>query len=337
MGMRAALLPHPLFTGWERNAKKMPPWKKACRRLIGLLDSVVSFAALALMVCVMLLAGYSLWDANQVYRAAEATVYQAYIPTEEDTRSFDELRAINPEVIGWLRVNDTEINYPLLQAEDNSKYVNTDVEGNFSLSGAIFLHCSNSPRFTDYNSIIYGHHMEKRKMFGDLGLFAEQAFFDEHPYGNLFFDGKDHGIEFFAFMLVDAYDDIFTLVNPDQHAGSDAAEALEQAYLDSVYEKSMYVREIDVTTQDNLVLLSTCTSVITNGRHILVGRLTDTVYPEAEGSVNLGTGVDRLGGSLGQVPLWLWILAAVLLLLVILIFILRRRQRSNREGKQHEG
>ncbi len=311
----------------------MPPWKKACRRLIGLLDSVVSFAALALMVCVMLLAGYSLWDANQVYRAAEATVYQAFIPTEEDTRSFDELRAINPEVIGWLRVNDTEINYPLLQAEDNSKYVSTDVEGNYSMSGAIFLHCANDPRFTDYNSIIYGHHMEKRKMFGDVGLFAEQAFFDEHPYGNLFFDGKDHGIEFFAFMLVDAYDDIFTLVNPGQQAGSDAAE---QAYLDSVYEKAMYVREMDVTTQDKLVLLSTCTSVITNGRHILVGRLTDTVYPEAEEAANLGTGVDRLEESLG-VPLWLWILAAGLLLLAILVIILRRHQRSNREEKKHEG
>ena len=98
----------------------------------------------------------------------------------------------------------------------------------------------------------------------------------------------------------------------------------------------MYVREMDVTTQDNLVLLSTCTSVITNGRHILVGRLTDTVYPEAEESANLGTGVDRLGESLG-VPLWLWILAAVLLLLGILVFILRRRQRSNREEKKHEG
>lgn len=86
--------------------------------------------------------------------------YEAYIPTEKSTKSFEELQKINPDVIGWIRVNDTNINYPLVQTDNDDTYMNTDAEGNYSLSGAIFLHCANKPDFSDFDNIIYGHHME---------------------------------------------------------------------------------------------------------------------------------------------------------------------------------
>ena len=95
-------------------------------------------------------------------------------------------------------MNDTNINYPLLQAEDDDTYMNTDAEGKYSLSSSIFLHCANQPDFSDFNTMIYGHHMEKHKMFGDVGMFTDKTYFEEHPYGNLFFNGKDHGAEFYA-------------------------------------------------------------------------------------------------------------------------------------------
>ena len=109
------------------------------------------------------------------------------IPTEKHTKSFEELQKINPDIIGWIRINETNVNYPLLQAEDDDTYMNTDAEGKYSLSGSIFLHCANKPDFSDFNNMIYGHHMEKHMMFGDVGLFADKEYFDEHPYGNLFF------------------------------------------------------------------------------------------------------------------------------------------------------
>ena len=299
-------------------------YPKPLKVLLKVLDGAVNLAALVMILGCILFSGYSLWDANQVYRAAASTVYEAYIPTEEDTHSFEELRAINPEVMGWLRVNDTSINYPLLQGEDNSKYVNTDVEGNYSLSGAIFLHCMNAPDFTDFNSIIYGHHMEKNKMFGDIGLFTDEAYFESHPYGSLFFDGRDHGLEFFAFLTVDAYDEVFYLC-PDE-------EPARTEYLERIYDLAAYVRDLDVTTEDRLVLLSTCTTSMTNGRNILVGRLSDTLYPEAEEPLNLGTGVDALEES----PLWLWILAAALLLLIIYLTLRARRRAKKRREDKHE-
>ena len=172
--------------------------KKAAKFLVKIVDHMVNFIALLLILMVMFLSCYMLWDSNQVYQAADAKNYEAYIPTEKHTKSFEELQKINPDIIGWIRINETNVNYPLLQAEDDDTYMNTDAEGKYSLSGSIFLHCANKPDFSDFNNMIYGHHMEKHMMFGDVGLFADKEYFDEHPYGNLFFDGKDHGIEFYA-------------------------------------------------------------------------------------------------------------------------------------------
>jgi len=234
-----------------------------------------------------------LWDSNQVYQAADAKNYEAYIPTEKHTKSFEELQKINPDIIGWIRVNETNINYPLLQAEDDDTYMNTDAEGRYSLSGAIFLHCANKPDFSDFNNIIYGHHMEKHMMFGDVGLFTEKKYFDEHPYGNLFFDGKDHGIEFYALLQADAYNEkIFSVC-------ADTSEA-RQAYLQEIEANALHRRNLKITENDHLVLLITCTSEMTNGRNILVGRLTDQVYPEKEKVKNMGTGIDELKEKLGD-------------------------------------
>ena len=172
--------------------------KKTAKFIVRMIDHMVNLTALLLILIVMFLSCYMLWDSNQVYQAADAKNYEAYIPTEKHTKSFEELQKINPDIIGWIRVNDTNINYPLLQAEDDDTYMNTDAEGKYSLSGSIFLHCANKPDFSDFNNMIYGHHMEKHKMFGDVGMFTDKTYFEEHPYGNLFFNGKDHGAEFYA-------------------------------------------------------------------------------------------------------------------------------------------
>ena len=128
-------------------------------------------------------AGYALWDSNQIYQAADKSSYALYKPTEtNEGKSFQELQAVNPEVFAWLTVYGTNIDYPVTQGHDNMKYVNTNAEGLYSLSGAIFLDCNNSRHFSDFNHIVYGHHMENKVMFGELADFANRAMFDAHRY-----------------------------------------------------------------------------------------------------------------------------------------------------------
>lgn len=135
------------------------------RALNGLLSAVV---ALSLVVC-MLYAGYALWDNRQIYAAAENVrddmlrlkprVPERQGEAEPEGPSFAELRAINPDVCAWLTMDNTMIDYPVLQGESNLSYISTDVYGNFSMPGSIFLdyRCDNT--FRSPYALLYGHHM----------------------------------------------------------------------------------------------------------------------------------------------------------------------------------
>ena len=287
--------------------------------------------AFEIILCVMLLfGGYSLWDSRQVYQAAEAANYTAFRPSADNTVSFAELQKMNSDVFAWLTVNDTPIDYPVTQTDNNDKYINTNAEGQYTLSGSIFLDYRNSPDFDDFNSIIYGHHMEKKLMFGALSDFGEEAYFDAHPYGNLYFNGRDHGLEFFAVVLTDAYDRVL-------FAPAVKGDGNREEYLSTIYEKALYERDLGVTAEDQIIVLSTCTSSITNGRYMLFAKLTDELHPveveQRKTTVRYGSGIDRRIDQMATVPLWIWILLiAVLILLTIGIGVVKGRMRPEKKG-----
>lgn len=225
------------------------------------------------MLCfvpLMLYGIYALWDSAQVNRQADNSVYETYRPVGDDEEdvSFEGLQKLNPEVFGWLTVYGTNIDYPLVQAENNSKYVNMNVKGEFALSGSIFLDSRNDKSFEDINSILYGHHMQKEVMFGELESFADEEYFEKHTYGVIYYDKAWHGIEFFAFLHVDAYDPVI------YNAGIQGEDG-RQMYLNYVKDHAINYRELEWEPEEHYVALSTCTSDSTNGRHILVGRITE--------------------------------------------------------------
>lgn len=233
-----------------------------------MIDRVVNFVIMTIFLMMFLYGGYSLWDANQIYCDAAATQYEQYKPSSADSLSFDELKKLNQEVIGWITVFGTKIDYPIVQADNNEKYVNTNVKGEYSLSGSIFLDCYNKADFTDFNSILYGHHMERGAMFGDIGKFTGGNYFRSHKYGNLYVNGSDYGVEFFAFLEVDAY-------NSKVFAPGINADEDRQSYIEYLFTEATNKSAMDIGTEDHIILLSTCTADITNGRQILAGRITD--------------------------------------------------------------
>lgn len=92
------------------------------------------------------------------------------------------------------------MDYPIVQSEDNSTYLMRNPRGEYSLSGSIFMDYMNQKDFSDFNTIIYGHHMDGGAMFGDFDQYLDQSFADSHLYGNIFTNGKDYGLELFAFL-----------------------------------------------------------------------------------------------------------------------------------------
>jgi sortase B len=299
-------------------------------RIVKLMNSIVDTSFLVLIMLLVVIGCYAIWDSKQVYQGATASSYAVFKPTEENEgKSLEELKAINPEVLGWLSVYGTNIDYPLVQGEENMKYVNTSAEGQYSLSGAIFLDCYCSGDFSDFSTIIYGHHMDRSAMFGDIGNFADKSYFDARRYGMLYYEGRERGLEFFAFVHTDAYDDS---VFKTRVIGPEA----QQAYLDRLYQLASHTCDLRVTTDDRIVLLSTCSATSTNGRDILIGKITEDArynpftLEEFGGGTTLLT-VDGLPNLWARIPLWgkIALVALPLLLLILLWRIRRRRTRAN--------
>lgn len=230
---------------------------------------ILSLIAVCMIILMLAYGGYSLWDNYMINSGAFLTSdLLKYKPPEnsgtEDNLSLEELMALNPETRGWLTIDGTHIDYPVVQGEDDMKYVNTDIYGEFSLSGAIFLSCLNSPDFSDQYNLIYGHHMENGGMFGDVMKFVETDYFESHETGTLYLPHKTYGITLFACIQADAYDRIIY---------APGKECDMQVLLDYLKAESEQYRDIGVTAEDQIVGMSTCVDATTNGRMILFGRL----------------------------------------------------------------
>jgi len=296
-------------------------------RVVKFFDNGLDIVIIALVLFLVAFSGYAHWDTTRMTSGALPDQYEIYNPAD-NPMSFEELRAINPDVFGWITVFGTNIDFPLVQGRDNSFYLNHNAKGEFSLAGAIFLDVANDRNFTDFNNIIHGHHMEGGAKFGNLDLFVSREFFDSRLHGNLFFNDKDHGLEFFAFMETSGYN--WRIFNP---AISDPER--QQDYLDAIDEYSMHTRDIGITTDDTIVLLATCTSDSTNGRHLLVARLTDEPFPnpfaQTEAEIERQNFVDaQLLPFLRTVCMPMLL---VIILLVIAYQLYARRKRWNVEDR----
>jgi len=239
-------------------------------KAVHLINEIVNMFLLIVILLLLVSGCYAIWESGQIHNAAVKSNYLIFKPTTENKgKSFKELQLINPEVFAWLNVYGTNIDYPVTQGKDNMKYVNTNAEGKYSLSGSIFLDYNNSKDFSDFNSILYGHHMQMKTMFGEIGSFSNKYYFDSHRYGSLYYDKKDHGIEFFAFVHTSAYDDMVFMPK--------ATKKSRQIYLDNLMKNAIHKRDIGVTSKDHIILLTTCSMASTNGRDVLAGKITNKV------------------------------------------------------------
>lgn len=245
------------------------------KKIIRIADKAVSLLILLCFLPILCYGVYVLWDSQNINQQADASLYETFRPIEGNNFSLKELQERNPEVFGWLTVENTHIDYPLVQAQNNSKYVNTDVLGEFSLSGSIFLDCRNQKDFSNFNNILYGHHMAKDAMFGELEYYEKSSYFEKHLNGSLYYENVWHDVEFFAFVHADAYDTML-------YNASLGNENMQE-YLRYVKKNAINYKELSFDVEERFVTLSTCTSGSTNGRHLLIGRiLKDTVDKKGE-------------------------------------------------------
>lgn len=304
----------------EEQKKKI----KTIRKISRFIDYII----LLMSLLALLIGIYALWDTHELMEIADSQTYAVYKPDSDDNLTFKELKERNPDVIGWIDVYGTNIDYPIVQGKDNDEYLNKTVLGKFSTTGSIFLDASNKKDFTDYQNILYGHYMAERKMFGDMELFKEKSFFDSHKYGVIHRLGeKSRGIEFFAFLKT---------VGTDKEILSVAKKNQEKTDLiDYIYKMSDYSRKLDFGENENLVVLDTCNLSVTNGRYILIGRLTDRVRKNIFKKEIKENKFKNLFDNFYKIDILLILLIIWILLVLIYLIYEGLRRKKGEEFKQN--
>ena len=178
---------------------------------------------------------------------------------------FDSLRTVNPEIVAWLSIDGTNIDYPVAQHGDNDYYLHHLFTGEWNSSGCLFMDCNNQTDMSDRHTIIYGHHMDNGSMFQNLMGYKDQSFYDGHPTAQLFMPGGTYTVEFFAGYV--------TSVDGDAWQLDFASDAEFGAWIENEKEKSLFGSPVTLTAADRIVTLSTCSYEFYNARFVLLGRL----------------------------------------------------------------
>lgn len=216
-------------------------------------DRLVGLAAGCLFSVLLVFSGYCLWDSATVAYGALVTPELRRAKPEPGSPTLAELQAQNPDVCGWLTLDGTHIDYPVVQGADDLEYVNKAADGSFALSGAVFLSAANRADFSDAYNLIYGHHMENGAMFGDLTQFSESEYFADHTAGTLYTEGVSYELQVFACVLTDAYDPVIYTPSTDPAALAE-------------YIRAHAVQYRDPPADCRVAAFSTCDDSRTNGR-----------------------------------------------------------------------
>lgn len=185
-------------------------------------------------------------------------------PKRKSTMNFTALREVSPNIIAWIKLEGTNIDYPVLQSDNNEFYLTHLYNGEYSGNGSIFADYRNSENFTDRNTVLYGHHMTNGKMFAALSDYHEQDFYNEHPVIDLYTPDGDYKIELIAGTIEDGNSEFIRFNFTDEEFLS---------FVGDLGNRSVFESDVNVTAKDCLVSLCTCSSARYNARLLLVGKL----------------------------------------------------------------
>lgn len=161
------------------------------------------------------------------------------------------LQTINNEVVGWIYIPNSVISYPLLQGQDNEKYLHKTYNGVDSIYGSIFVNNENSGDFSDLHTVIYGHNMRNGSMFGSLKNYAEADYFKAHRNIYIFTEKGTYRYRVFSCHVTNATGKIYKTVFDDSFSYTDL--------LDMAKSNTQIRTNLEVSELDKTITLSTCT------------------------------------------------------------------------------
>ena len=235
---------------------------------------IISNLLLLLGVALLVVAGTIWFKNNQRYQQNEENneklaVY-AQLPEGEDGPpdiDWDALKAINPDIVGWIYIPHTVVNYPVYQGDDNEYYLDHSAYGEYSFGGQIFMdYLNTAPGMVDQQTIIYGHHQRNGSMFKTVADMEDQSVFDS--VDTIWYCTEEQNYELEPLLL---YKTVGTDESVRQFEFSTTEEFHE--YLDGKLAQASATRSDAATlieSADHVMSLATCQYDEDNGRTVLV-------------------------------------------------------------------
>lgn len=200
-------------------------------------------------------------DFSVSFEPADLLIASEDTPFATSQMDFAKLEQINPDTVAWITIEDTLVDYPVVQGSDNRYYLKHLFTGEYGTVGSIFMEKTNTPDFSDQNTLIFGHNMKDKSMFADLDKYREQEYYEEHPTMMLFTPQGDHLVEWFAGYTTTSAPLPLTFETEDEF----------EEHVRSTLLKSDFQADVDILPTDRLVTLATCVYDSEDARFILVG------------------------------------------------------------------
>lgn len=211
------------------------------------------------LVFVFLYSGYRvyLWvKSDKETKRLETELFKKVI-TERETEAeakiivdFEELEKINSDIIAWIRVEGTYINYPILQGETDEYYMKKDIYRKYSSAGSIFIDSNAKIDFSDDNTVIYGHNMRNQRMFADLNKIYNGEIGTD-VFVELFTKIKNYKYKVFSVYVAEPTKEMIR---------REFLENQKDEYIENAVQKSNVKFETDIDSSKTIITLITCDS-----------------------------------------------------------------------------
>lgn len=212
------------------------------------------------LILIIAICVYQIYIKGTEYKKADKSYEQIRIEKQEESLydKYEDYR-------GWIKINNTNIDYSIVQGKDNSFYLDKDINKNYLSSGSIFMNYLNHG-FNDENTVLFGHHMRNKTMFAQLKKYKEKEFF----YGDndiVIEIENDKVLKYkvFSAYVTDSKDNYIktNFDDKDQY----------KEFLEDIKNKSQYKSDIDVNENDKIITLSTCSYEFNDARMVVHGKL----------------------------------------------------------------
>ena len=218
-----------------------------------------------ILISILIFSGYKIYLKLSEYKKADNVYNELREQSSSANNKHNELTSLNEDYRFWINIENTNIDYPVVQGEDNDYYLTHDFNKNYLASGSIFMDYRNS--FEDDKSVIvYGHHMRNKTMFGELANFKDESFFKNNNLIEVEYKNKTYTYEVFSVYVADLSSDDYLKV--EFNDDSDFED-----YINYITNRSMYDSDVNVSSDDKIITLYTCSYEFDNARTIVHGKL----------------------------------------------------------------